>query len=318
MILTVTLNAALDRTVTVPNFQIGFRHRATDTINLPGGKGINVARVVKILNRPVIATGFVGGRKGERILADLSSEGILSDFVRIEGESRTYTAVVDSTTNVMTEINEHGPEIKPEELRLLHEKLNCLGKAADIVVMAGSIPRGLDDDCYAEMIRLLRHINPKLKIFFYTYGEPLRLGIKAGPDYAFPKLVDAERVIGHEFNDEADEIRAVSELREMGAGSVVMTSRYRCVAELAEGDESRTYVARMPEVDVISPMGWGDALVGGYCVKLLEGEAPPDCLRFGLGCGAANLIRYGAGVFSPEDAAELAKHVELEEVPPEK
>ncbi|OFV80188.1 MAG: hypothetical protein A2W26_06450 [Acidobacteria bacterium RBG_16_64_8] len=83
MILSVTLNPALDRTMTVPNFQAGFRHRATDTVTFPGGKGINVARAAKILGRPVIATGFVGGRKGDQILADLSGEGILCDFVRI-------------------------------------------------------------------------------------------------------------------------------------------------------------------------------------------------------------------------------------------
>jgi tagatose 6-phosphate kinase len=103
-------------------------------------------------------------------------------------------------------------------------------------------------------------------------------------------------------------------MREMGAGSVVITFRYGCVAEFAEGEGSRTFIGKMPKVDVVSPMGWGDALVGGYAVRLLEGDAPADCLRFGLGCAAASLIRYGAGVFSPPDAVELAGAVDLEEV----
>ncbi len=312
MILTVTLNAALDRTMTVPNFQIGFRHRATDTIILPGGKGINVARSVKTLGRPVIATGFVGGRKGDQILSDLSSEGILSDFVRLESESRTYTAVIDSATNVVTEINEHGLEVRPEDFELLLEKLDYLGRAADIVVLAGSIPRGLDDDCYARMIRHLRRHD--VTIFLYTYVDPLRLGIKARPDFAFPKLVDAERVIGHEFHDRRDEVRAALSMQEMGSGSVVITSRYGCVAVLKDGDRNRAFIGTIPEVDVISPMGWGDSLVAGYCVRLREGDPPEECLRFGLGCGAANLIRYGAGVFAAADAVELAKRVEIEEV----
>lgn len=312
MILTVTLNAALDRTMTVPNFQIGFRHRATDTLILPGGKGINVARAVKILGRPVIATGFVGGRKGDQILADLSEEGILSDFVRVEGESRTYTAVIDSATNVVTEVNEHGLEIQPQEFELLLDKLDYLGRAADIVVLAGSLPRGLEDDSYARIIQHLRRHD--VTIFFYTYGDPLRLGIKAGPDFAFPKLVDAERVIGHEFHDKRDEIAAAVRLQELGSGSVVITSRYGCVAVLRDGERSRAFIGRIPEVDVISPMGWGDALVAGYCVRMREGDAPEDCLRFGLGCGAANLVRYGSGVFAAADAVELAKRVEIEEV----
>jgi 1-phosphofructokinase family hexose kinase len=315
MILTVTLNPALDRTMTVPNFQAGMRHRATDTVILPGGKGINVARAVKALGRPVIATGFVGGRKGDQIVADLNGEGILCDFVRVAGESRISTAVVDPATNAITEINEQGPEIQPEELESLYDKFDYLGKAADIVVLAGSVPLGLDDDCYARMIQKLRRVG--VKIFFYTYGEPLRQGIKARPDYIFPKLIEAEKVIGYEFTSMEDRISAARRMREMGAGSVVITFRFGCVAELDIDGCYHTLIGRMPDVDTLSPLGWGDALVGGYAVKLQDGEGPLECLRFGLGCAAANLICYGAGVFSPSDAEKLAKRVELEEVPSE-
>jgi len=316
MILTVTLNPALDRTMTVPSFQVGFRHRATDTVMLPGGKGINVARAAQRLGRPVIATGFIGGRKGDQIVADLNDEGILCDFVRVAGESRISTAVVDPATNTVTEINEQGPEIDPHELELLHDKLEYLCKAADVLVFAGSVPPGLDDDCYAELIRHVRALG--VTTFFYTYGEPLRLGIKAQPDYVFPKMVEAEKVIGYEFRGLDDEIGAAHTLREMGAGSVVMTYHYGCVAELAVGDESRVYLSRVPDVGMVSPLGWHDTLVGGYAVRLLEGDSPVDCLRFGLGCAAANLTEYGAGVFSPADAERFAEMVELEEVPAEK
>ncbi len=315
MILTVTLNPALDRTMTVPNFQAGMRHRATETVILPGGKGINVARAVKALGRPVIATGFVGGRKGDQIVADLNGEGILCDFVRVAGESRISTAVVDSATNAITEINEQGPEIQPEELDSLYDKLDYLGRAVEAVVFAGSVPPGLDDDCYAHMINKVRPLG--VKVFFYTYGEPLRLGIKARPDYIFPKLVEAEKVIGYEFTSMEDRILAARRMREMGAGSVIITFRFGCVAELDVGGWHRTLIGRMPDVGVVSPLGWGDALVGGYAVKLTDGEGPEECLRFGLGCAAANLIRYGAGVFMPADAEVLAKRVEIEEVPAE-
>jgi 1-phosphofructokinase/tagatose 6-phosphate kinase len=296
----------------VPNFQSSMRHRATDTVILPGGKGINVARAVKTLGRPVIATGFIGGRKGDQIVADLNGEGILCDFVRVAGESRISTAVVDPATSAITEINEQGPEIQPVELESLYDKLDYLGRAVDIVVFAGSIPPGLDDDCYARMIQKVRPLG--VKIFFYTYGEPLRLGIKARPDYVFPKLIEAEKVIGYEFNTMDDRILAARRMREMGAGSVVITFRFGCIAELEHEGTNRTFIGRMPDVETLSPLGWGDALVGGYAVKLMEGEPPEQCLRFGLGCAAANLVRYGAGVFLPSDAERLAKRVELEEV----
>lgn len=313
MILTVTLNPALDRTMTVPNFQVGMRHRATETVILPGGKGVNVARAVKALGRPVIATGFVGGRKGDQIVADLNGEGILCDFVRVAGESRISTAVVDPATNRITEINEQGPEIQPEELESLYDKLDYLGRAVEVVVFAGSVPLGLDDDCYARLIEKVRPLG--VKVFFYTFADPLRLGIKARPDYIFPKLIEAEKVIGYEFTSMEDRILAARRMREMGAGSVVITFRFGCVAELEQGGTHRTFIGRMPDVETLSPLGWGDALVGGFAVKLMDGQPPEQCLRFGLGCAAANLTRFGAGVLLSSDAERLAKQVELEEVP---
>ena len=116
MIVTVTLNAAIDRTLTVPNFQRGQRHRASAGVTLAGGKGINVARTLKALGVPVVATGLVGGVTGARIVAELTDEAILNDFVRIDGESRTSTAVVDPTASTYTEINEWGPAVTDEEL----------------------------------------------------------------------------------------------------------------------------------------------------------------------------------------------------------
>ncbi|MFN2432920.1 MAG: PfkB family carbohydrate kinase, partial [Gemmatimonadota bacterium] len=124
MIVTVTLNAALDRTLTVPNFQRGQRHRASAGMTLAGGKGINIARALKRLDVPVVATGLAGGRTGTRIIEELTAEAILNDFVRIADESRTSTAVVDPMANSYTEINEWGPAVLPEELAMLTEKLH--------------------------------------------------------------------------------------------------------------------------------------------------------------------------------------------------
>lgn len=315
MLLTVTLNPALDRTMIVPNFQMGLSNRATETVILPGGRGVNVARAAKSLGRPVIATGFIGGRKGDQIVSDLNDEGILCDFVRVAGESRISTAVVDPATNMVTEINEQGPELQPDDLARLHEKLDYLGKASDAVVFAGSVPPGLGDDCYAELICHVRKLG--MRSFFYTYADPLRQGIKARPDYVFPKLVEVEKVIGYEFTGLQDQLAAVRTLREMGAGSVIVTYPYGCVALLADSESAQFFVGRLPAVDVVSPLGWTDALIAGFAVRLLEGDSPVQCLRYGLGCGAANLIAWGAGVFSPAEAERLAELVELEEVPAE-
>ena len=126
------MNAALDRTVTVPNFQPGQRHRASVGLTLAGGKGINIARTLKRMDVPVVATGLAGGRTGAGVVNELTREGILNDFVRIADESRTSTAVVDPTGGTYTEINEWGPHVQPEELELLLEKLRYLSRGADM------------------------------------------------------------------------------------------------------------------------------------------------------------------------------------------
>ena len=155
LIVTVTMNAAIDRTLTVPNFQRGQRHRASAGLTLAGGKGINIARALKRLGVPVVATGLAGGRTGTRIVEELTAEAILNDFVRIDDESRTSTAIVDPTGGSYTEVNEWGPHVSAEELEMLLEKLVYLSQGADYVVFSGSLPRGIDDGFYAEAVREL-------------------------------------------------------------------------------------------------------------------------------------------------------------------
>ena len=143
MIITVTLNAAIDKTLAVPNFRLGRRHRAVEQTAMAGGKGVNVARALKALGQPVIATGVAGGPTGTRIIEQLTDEAILNDFVRIREESRTSTAVIDPTSGEQTEINEHGPPVSESELELFVDKLLYLAKGAAMCVFSGSLPRGV-------------------------------------------------------------------------------------------------------------------------------------------------------------------------------
>src|SRR5439155_7595273 len=178
-----------DRTLTVPNVQLGHRHRASASFTSAGGKGINVARALKSLETPVIATGLAGGRTGERIVEELVLEAILNDFVRIADESRTSTAVVDPTGGSYTEINEWGPQVAPEELAMLLEKINYLARGADVVVFAGTLPRDVEESFYAEAIRDLNRRN--VRAVLDSEGEPLRLGVEAEPFLVTPNQREA-------------------------------------------------------------------------------------------------------------------------------
>jgi len=312
VIVTVTLNAAIDRTLTVPNFQRGQRHRASSSLALPGGKGINVARALKTLGVPVVATGFVGGSTGHRIVEALTAEAILNDFVRIEGESRTSTAVVDPAGGAYTEINEWGPAVQDEELELLREKLRYLTQGAELVVFAGSLPRNVGDDFYAEAIHELarRHVPAALD----SDGAPLRAGVDAEPFLVSPNQAEAESLVGQEFHDEEDFRLALDQIADLGPRNVLITTESGCVAALRDEREPRRYRVVAPRVEPVSRVGSGDVLLAAYIAARANGRSQEDALRAAVAAGAASTLEVGAGRFDSRQAGRLQAGVELSEL----
>src|SRR5207249_4135619 len=229
MIVTVTLNAAIDRTLTVPNFQRGQRHRASEGLTLAGGKGINIARALKTLGVPVIATGLAGGGTGMRIVEELTAEAILNDFVRIDDDSRTSTAIVDPTGGSYTEVNEWGPRVEPHELDMLREKLVYLSRGADYVIFAGSLPRGVEDDFYADVIRDLNRRG--VLTVLDSEGEPLRLAAHAEPFPVSPNERDAESLVGQELHDAHDFLPGLDAIAQHGTRTDLITRQPRCWAQ---------------------------------------------------------------------------------------
>ena len=317
MIVTVTLNAAFARTITVPNFQRGQRHRASAGLPLAGGKGINVARALKALGVPVIATGLAGGHSGLRIVERLTDESILNDFARIEGESRTTTAVVDPTNLSYTEINEWGPVVKPDELELFDQKLRYLSQGAQLVVFAGSLPRDVPEDFYAEQIRQLtrRHVPSALD----CEGDALRFGLEAEPFLVSPNQQEAEALIGQEFHDDEDFVLALDGIADRGARNVIITTEGGCYGLLRGEDRSvRRFRVDAPRVEPVSRVGAGDTLLGGFAAAWVAGRGREESLREAVAAGAASVLELGAGRFDPREAARLQAGVvvtELSEVP---
>jgi len=310
MIITVTLNAALDKTLEVPNFTPGRRHRSVDQTTMPGGKGVNVARALKRLGQPVIATGLTGGSTGTRIVDALSGEGILNGFTRIAQESRTNTAVLDPTTGLQTEINERGPAVSAQEFELFREKLLYLAKGANICVFAGSLPRGIEPDAYAGLIREVKKLGPMTIID--TDGEPLRQAVRAEPALVSPNELEAEELVGHEFNDDADRSEAVVEMTRLGATEAIMTVSDGCYARVIEDGGPALYRIRVEEQEPRSAVGSGDAFLAGYVAARYSGRAPVECLRFGVACGAESTQHFGAGIIDPGRVERLLAEVEAE------
>lgn len=314
MIVTVTLNAAIDRTLTVPNVQLGHRHRASASFTSAGGKGVNVARALKLLETPVIATGLAGGRTGERIVEELGLEAILNDFVRIADESRTSTAVVDPTGETLTEIYEWGPAVRAEELEMLRDKLRYLSRVASAVVFSGSLPRDVDNDFYAEAIRDLNRRGVPSVVD--CEGEPLRIAVEAEPFLVSPNQREAESVVGQEFTDEADFLMALDTIADLGARNVLITQESSCFGLFREEKSVRRVRASIARLDPIARVGAGDVLLAGFLAARFNDQPIDDALRSAVGCGAASVLEVGAGRFDPREASRLAAAVELEELTP--
>ena len=310
MIITVTLNAAIDKTLEVPSFTPGRRHRTVDQTTMPGGKGVNIARALKQLGQPVIATGLAGGATGTRIVEALGDESILSDFVRIHDESRTNTVVLDPTTGLHTEINERGPAVSAQELKLFREKLLYLAQGASICVFAGSLPRGLDQDVYSSLIREVRRLGVTTMID--TEGEPLRLAMRAEPDLVSPNEIEAEELVGHEFNDVDDRAQAVVEMTRLGARESIMTVSDGCYARIMEEGCPTLHRVRVQQQEARSVVGSGDAFLAGYVAARYAGQEPVECLRFGVACGAESTQHFGAGIIDAGRVDRLLGEVQAE------
>jgi 1-phosphofructokinase family hexose kinase len=314
MIVTVTLNAALDRILTVPNFQLGHRHRASEGVALAGGKGINIARALKRLDVPVVATGLAGGPTGARILEELRAEGILHDFVRIGEESQTSTTVVDPSGSSYTEIYERGPAVTADELDLLVEKLRYLARAADWVVFAGSLPRPVEEAFYAETIRDLNRRGVRTALD--AEGEPLRLGVEAEPFLVAPNEREAEGLVGQEFNEEADFTQALDDIAELGARNVLIAETSGCFALFREERERRRFHVIAPKLEAVSQVGSADVLLAGFIAAQIGGRPLEEALRSAVAAGAASTLAVGAGRFEPREAGRLLPSVEAIELAP--
>lgn len=308
MILTVTLNAAVARTLVVPSLTLGQRHRAPESIALAGGKGINVARVLRELNVPVLATGFAGGRNGDAIRDGLSEAAIPFDLVEIEGHSTTSTAIIDPTSGLQTEINEYGPDVSQSEAKEFSRRLAHLMEYATAIVFAGSLPNNLDESFLTELVQRARERG----LYTVVDAPPTLLKdvLKAGPSLVSPNQHEAESVVGFDFIEDDDFPRGLGRLTEMGAERACITS--------PEGHsylaaEERMISALAPKIEARSTIGSGDAYLAGLLAGILHRDLTlAEAMRLAAGCAAANAETLGAGYFEVRRAEELAEEVRVE------
>ncbi|CAM5473214.1 Tagatose-6-phosphate kinase [Streptomyces rochei] len=296
MILTVTLNTALDITYRVPGLRPHTSHRVTEVTERPGGKGLNVARVLAALGHPVTVTGFAGGSTGATVRASLAGvPGVVDALVPVAGATRRTVAVVDERTGDTTQLNEPGPVVAPAEWNAFQEAYQGLLAGAAAVALCGSLPPGVPVGAYAGLVRTARAAG--VPVLLDTSGEPLRRGVAARPDLIKPNADELAELTGSH-----EPLRATQAARRRGARSVVAS--LGASGLLAETPEGRWRAAPPAQVRG-NPTGAGDSAVAGLLSGLVEHLPWPDRLARAVALSAATVLSPVAGEFDRAAYEEL-------------
>ncbi|MER5753036.1 1-phosphofructokinase family hexose kinase [Streptomyces sp. NPDC002088] len=300
MILTVTLNTALDITYRVRSLRPHASHRVSEVLERPGGKGLNVARVLAALGHPVTVTGFAGGATGRAVQERLTgTPGVADALLPVTGTTRRTIAVVDERTGDTTQLNEPGPAITPAEWSAFQEAYEDLLAGADAVALCGSLPPGVPVGAYAGLVRASRAAG--VPVLLDTNGEPLRRGIAARPDIVKPNTDELAELTGSH-----EPFGATEDARRRGARAVVASLGPKGL--LATTPEGR-WRATPPAHVHGNPTGAGDSAVAGLLSGLVEHLPWPDRLARAVALSAATVLAPVAGEFDPEAYQELVGRV---------
>lgn len=306
MILTVTPNAAIDKTYTVENFGLDRVHRPSASRTVAGGKGINVVRVLRELGQDGIATGFIGGRNGDAIIDKLNDEGMRHDFLHVQDESRLCIAIMDPTTGTQTEINENGPQITIDEINLMFDKISRFVVGKEYIVLCGSCPPGVPFSFYGDIIEIAKKAG--VKAVLDTSGDHLREAIKAGPYMVKPNITELCQLADRELFTLEEISNAAKSLKQYGVEITAVTMG-RSGAMVTDGFQA--WQAVPPVIEFASAVGSGDSYVAAFLDSLIRNEHISNALVAGTAAGAANATTYGAGFCSKESIMEIRQGVTL-------
>ncbi|HEU5100122.1 MAG TPA: 1-phosphofructokinase [Roseiflexaceae bacterium] len=305
MIITVTPNPALDRTLTVPQIVFDEMVRASDSRLDLDGKGVNVSKALGQLGLSTLLLGFAGGATGEMLERRLREQGFATDFTRVAGETRTNTMILDATNTRYVKANEPGPTLRPAELATFFSQARARLAPGDTWILSGSLPPGTPDGFYAELVSLIQ--SGGARALLDTSGEPLRLGCAARPYLAKPNAGEAQALTGEPIDGEATVRRAALYFLDRGVELVALSLGADGLLLAARDQAAR---ARPPRVHALNPVGAGDALLAGIAWALEQRLDLAELARWGVASGTAAAMR--AGTDSAARSAVEALHAQVQ------
>lgn len=309
MIVTVTMNPAIDKTVEISKLNAGELNRIHKVEYDAGGKGINVSKTIRELGGESIATGFLGGNAGRTIENVLKEKGIAHDFIWVDGETRTNTKVFEEN-GAVTELNEPGVEINEEQVEELLAKLENYANETTLFVLAGSIPKGVDIGIYERMIRLLH--KKGAKVLLDADGCLFRQALDAGPDIIKPNRKELEEYIGIDYRaSDRDLVKTARKLREKGIDTVAVSMGKSGAMLIKEGYEVKCPALK---VKAHSTVGAGDAFVAALSYSWDQKSSNEDMVKICMAASAGAVTTIGTKPPTRELVEELMEQVKIEKI----
>jgi 1-phosphofructokinase family hexose kinase len=306
MIITVTLNPTLDKTLSVPRLQPGTVHRAQILREDLGGKGINVSRALQALGISSRLTGFLGGKTGQTMSSGLQAAGFNVHFVEIEDETRRNITLLDESSNQYTKINEPGPTVGPRHLAALQAQIDQMARPGDLWAFCGSLPPGAPYDLYASLIQQVQERGGRALLD--TSGRALYEGLSAHPFAIKPNSEEAAELLGDPLSSHEEHCAAARRLQAREVPVVALTRGAQGLV-LATGE--RVLMALSPAVSARSPVGAGDAALAGLLWAISDACDPFETARRIVACGTATAMQEGTGVGDRRLVEQLLKQVQV-------
>ncbi len=309
MILTVTLNPAVDKTYTAGELITGHVNRMRSAMSLAGGKGVNVTKVLRQYEVPVCATGFLGGYAGDFIEDYLKGRQVDCRFIRVDGETRSNMNIL-ADNGYVTEILEPGPEIGEEKLQQFLSQYEALLSDCEIVVLSGSAARGLPDDIYVTLIEKARMKG--IKTMLDTSGESLRNALFAKPYLIKPNLKELEYIAGHRLVNREAVVEAALEVHKSGIAHVIVSMGKKGLLSVSSG--GYVYFAKAGTGRAVNTVGCGDCVVASFAMSVLKGDSKEEALRRAAAISAANASTLKSADVPLDVAQELYEGITVEKI----
>ena len=300
MILTVTLNTAIDKQYIIDEMAPHSVMRVLEVIDSAGGKGLNVSRVASLGGEKISAMGFVGGSAGQRFLNLIEDENIEKAFTFADGETRNCINVRDKVTGKSTEFLEAGFVISQEDKEKFIADYKAKLPQADVVTICGSMPKGLPVDFYKTLIEIAKEYGKE--VILDTSGEALKVSLSASPWLVKPNTDEIKQILNVDINNIEEIIKAAQQIREIGPKVVAVSLGKEGVLVVCDEGVFRGVT---PDIPVVNTVGCGDSMVAGFAVGKKRGWDMEKTIAYAVAVSTANALSLGTGTYKKEDLEKV-------------